>query len=280
MAIAVDGLKLTRTPVAVPVPTPTPVPSPGYGKMAGDLFRRGMANVARHEDVYNNGTQLPGAGANTLPEALPFFHPDRILQAIKTRFPAGFGVANTLLKYGGVVASGASFLWSGYNLITTWDEQTAASKVLNTTSTLATGAGTVAGVAWLRTGSVLAGNLMGGFLGVAGTIFQGIKTFKEFNDPTKNAGQRGLALTSTLLTGAGTVLMFIPGGQVIGVPLMIAGGILGAVGDWLGKFPVVNQAFEWVGDKLGKAASAVGDFAKGVGDVASSAWHGLTHLFG
>jgi hypothetical protein len=247
MGMAVDGLKLTG-PAAVPPAKQQQPAAPQAPAMARDSYR----------DVDNNNVQLPIAGANSLPQELPaFLRLDRMLLAIQSRFPKGFGIADKLTRYGGVAAAGVSFLWSGWNLVRTWNRQSLPAKIMNTTSTVATGAGTVAGLAWLRTGSQLASNMMGGFLGVAGTIYQGIKTWNEFYDPTKTAGQRGMSLASTVLTGAGTVAMFIPGGQIVGLPLILAGGALGAVGDWLGKVPVVNKACEWVGH------------------TASKLWHGL-----
>jgi hypothetical protein len=264
LAIPADGLNLTRTAPAQQ-PKPQAAPKPTIATMAADTFQRVRASFTRHEDVDNNNVQLPLAGANTLPTEFPHvMRLDRMLLAIQSRFPKGFGIADKFMRFGGVAAAGASFVWSSVNLVRTWNRQPTAAKVLNTTSTVATGAGTVAGLAWLRTGSQLASNLMGGFLGVAGTIYQGIRTFNEFRDPTKTAGQRGMSLVSTVLTGAGTVAMFIPGGQIVGLPLIIGGGILGAVGDWVGKLSVVNHACEWVGKKLGPVA-------RGIGHV----WHGV-----
>lgn len=263
--------------------------------LARDAFKRNsatvMAKVQSGQNVYNNSTQLPIAGANKLDtsKAPGFLGIDDKLQALEGRFPRFFNGLDKTLRFGGVAAAGAGFGLSVYNLVSTWNKQTTANKALNIGATAANGAATYYGVQFLR-GAASASRMMGGFMGVAGTIYQGIQAFKEFNDPNKTAGQRGFAVTSAVLQGIGTVACFIPGGQVVGFPLIMVGGLLGMAGDWLGKMPWANAAFSWIGKQLkgvadfGKkalgavenAGKKVVDFGKKAENVAKGAWHAVT----
>jgi hypothetical protein len=129
-------------------------------------------------------------------------------------------------------------------------------------------------------------NLAWGGLGAAGAIYQGINTFREFNDPNKTPGQRDLSLVSTVMQGAGAALLWTP----VGMPLLIAGGILGMAGDFLGKIPFVNSAFKWVDKQMAPVVKAVAPVVKAVGHgivkgaeaighgIASAA-HAVGHFF-
>jgi hypothetical protein len=242
--------------------------------MVRDAFQRGAKGLmksANRESVQNSVQTLPGAGANTLKDAPSLFKLDARIATVEERFPRVFAGVNNVLRFGGVAAAVGGFGLSAYNLVTTWKKQTVESKALNTVATAASGISAVKGVQFLR-GAASASRLMGAWMGVAGTITQGIQAFKEFQDPNKTAGQRGFATTAAVLSGIGTIACFIPGGQVIGFPLLIGAGLLGFAGDWLGKFPIANKIFSAIG-------SGISTVAGGLKNAASGVKHFFSHLF-
>lgn len=223
-----------------------------HGAMFHDVLQRTAtkaAIIAQKQSLVNSSTQLPGAGANTLEGAPGFL--GKLLGGFQDRFPRAFAATEGVLRYGGVLAAFSSFGLSVFKLATTWKDQTTESKALNSAATGATGVASYEGVQFLR-GAASASRLMGAWLGVAGSIYQGITAYKEFNDPTKTPGQRGMATTAGILSAAGAIACFVPGGQVVGFPLMLAGGVLGFLGDKIGKLGPVNGAFSWMGRTISK----------------------------
>ncbi|HEY9721423.1 MAG TPA: hypothetical protein V6D47_05390 [Oscillatoriaceae cyanobacterium] len=184
-------------------------------------------------------------------------------------------VAGKLL--GPVMAVGST-VWSTINLASRWDKMGTGEKIANTAGTAATAVGAGASIAALAH-VPMAGTLAWGGLGAAGAIYQGINTWNEFHNPNKTAGQRDMSALSTGLQAAGTALLWTP----VGMPMLVAGGVLSMFGDTIGKIPFVNDACKWINKKIGPAVKTVGKAvvgaAKAVGSAVSGAAHAVGHFF-